>query len=249
MRKLAESASTTIAAMVGFSLGLAVRCRRKRRETPVVPDAKEIWLVRETLDRIVNGNFGEPDVLALLILLRRHAPRRSAVLEFADFVAHRTRDRGRTKDYLEKIRSALRGQPVSAPVRLPLFTVEQLQQSVNQIVRKLKLSPIDVETANRLLVCIICMLQTAEIETTFLGQHSTFTVGISSQHVVLSGQGTVPAGHVFAFDMLVATNNGYDPIFEMPNAPRVDMPMRYEGIAEASCVNGQFRIEQRTPKL
>ena len=57
-------------------------------------DAKERWLIEQTLVTLEAGTFSERDVLALLILLRRHAQPTSVIREFGDFVAHREKDRG-----------------------------------------------------------------------------------------------------------------------------------------------------------
>lgn len=57
-------------------------------------DAKEQFLIEQLTDTILSGPFSERDVLALLILLRRHAKQESVIREFGDFVAHREKDRG-----------------------------------------------------------------------------------------------------------------------------------------------------------
>jgi hypothetical protein len=58
-------------------------------------DAKEASLVADLHERVVNRLFHERDVLALLILLRDHAPKASPVRQLSDFIAHREKDRSR----------------------------------------------------------------------------------------------------------------------------------------------------------
>jgi hypothetical protein len=57
-------------------------------------DSKEKFLVDEPCRRITQQTFHERDVLAPLILLREHSTAESPVREFADFIAHREKDRG-----------------------------------------------------------------------------------------------------------------------------------------------------------
>ena len=66
-------------------------------------DAKEKVLVADLYKRIATRTFHERDVLALLILLREHAPKGSPVGELSDFVAHREKDRGSLKTYVHRI--------------------------------------------------------------------------------------------------------------------------------------------------
>ena len=66
-------------------------------------DAKEKFLVDELCRRIREQKFHERDVLALLILLRGHSAAESPVRELADFIAHREKERGALKKYVQHV--------------------------------------------------------------------------------------------------------------------------------------------------
>jgi len=66
-------------------------------------DPKEQALVSLVCERIRKTVYDEHDVLCFLILLRPYANAGRPVREFADFVAHRERDRGALHRYLQKL--------------------------------------------------------------------------------------------------------------------------------------------------
>jgi hypothetical protein len=65
-----------------------------------VVDSKEKALVKEIRGKIIRKKYDEIDILGLLVLLRGYSSEGSATFEFANFVAHRERDRGAIYDYL-----------------------------------------------------------------------------------------------------------------------------------------------------
>jgi hypothetical protein len=202
-------------------------------------DAKEFWIIQQLHSRISSGTFADLDVMSLLIVLRQHAMPNSSVREFGDFIAHRARDQGILKKYLRRVQLTLQGNvgPEDEPIRLPVFTVEEIQASLNGLFHKLGLAEIDSELANRITVCIITILQSVEVKTKLPIPVRGFAVGVSTSQIALLGHGTVPDGHVMSFPMLVARNS-YEPV---PNMP---MFMCLDRIVEASCSNGHFEIHQ-----
>jgi hypothetical protein len=68
-------------------------------------DAKEATLIKHYHEKLNTLTFNEKDIYALLILLRAHSQLGSPVFEFANFVAHRERDRGHIYDYLLSMKS------------------------------------------------------------------------------------------------------------------------------------------------
>ena len=68
-----------------------------------------IWMVRSNflLPTYTNGvrshTFDEREVLALLILLRPYSVAGAPVKELSDFVAHREKDRGSLKTYVQHV--------------------------------------------------------------------------------------------------------------------------------------------------
>lgn len=212
-------------------------------------DRKEQYLVERTLDRLRRGSFSERDVIALLILLRRHAQPRSAVREFGDFIAHREKDRGVLQEFLARVQRRLAGSEPSDidPPRLPVFTATEVEHALNDVLAALNFASIDGELANRIVVSTISILQDVQVQTDFGSAVQGFAVGISTQHIGLLGHGTLPPrGHVFSFPLLVARNNGYEFSLTLPNAPVVDQFMTATGLVETCCEGGRFSIAQKT---
>jgi hypothetical protein len=69
-------------------------------------DTKELALIKKRHGRITAGSFDEDDVFSLLVLLRPLASVGSPVYEFANFIAHREKDRDHIRDYLDRTNSS-----------------------------------------------------------------------------------------------------------------------------------------------
>lgn len=207
-------------------------------------DPKERWLIEHALVTVQSRYFSERDVLALLILLRRHAAPDSVVREFGDFVAHREKDRGVLQKYLRRVQLELRGQQPKreGPVVLPVYTADNVHMSFNAVLTEMDFEAVNAELGNRLTVCIISLLQSVQVDTKLSAQVRGFAVGMSSTHVALLGHGVTPAGHVFQFPLVVANNRDYERSLSMMH---VDFLMRCDRIVEAFCSGGEFWIEQR----
>jgi hypothetical protein len=216
----------------------------KRPKKPV-PDQKEQWLVGQACSTIAAGTFTERDVLTLLILLRRHAPLNSPIREFGDFVAHREKDRGILQEYVSRAQKALRGE-TGDTVNLPVFSVSEIGKALNDLLATFAVGPFDTERVNQIAVCIITLLQTVVVETPLGQELGGFGVAMSSDHIILMGRGTVPAGHVFEYPLLIAENHAYE--YSLAQH-QVDYPMRNDFIVQAYAVDGVFRCEQTRPML
>jgi hypothetical protein len=212
--------------------------------TPV-PDQKERWLIARARSTIASGTFTECDVLTLLILLRRHAPPKSPAREFGDFIAHREKDRGILQEYVDRAQKALRGETGSA-VSLPVFSVSEIGTSINDLLMSLDVEPFAGERVNQIVVCIITLLQTVIVRTPLGVNIGGFVVAMSSAHIILMGHGTVPAGHVFQYPLLIAENDGYE--YSLAKHP-VAYPMNADFIVHAYAESGTFRCEQTRPIL
>ena len=210
-----------------------------------VPDQKERWLIARVCSTIAGGNFTECDVLTLLILLRRHAPPNSPAREFGDFIAHREKDRGILREYVDRAQRALRGE-TGAAVSLPVFSVLEIGTAINDLLGSFDIEPFEGERVNQIAVCIITLLQTVVVRTPLGRQIGGFGVAMSSAHIVLMGHGTVPAGHIFQYPLLIAENHGYENSLAQNH---VAYPMNAEFIVSTYAENGIFRCEQTRPIL
>ncbi len=204
-------------------------------------DAKERWIIEKLHAKIIQGTYDEIDILAFLITLRESVRKGSLIREFGDFIAHRSRDRGILKEYLERLRHLLQNpmKSNSSIEEVAVYSVYDIQRSLNDLLASIGLSPFGEEIANQVTVCLISLLQFVKVRTKAASSVNSLVIGISSDFIALLGQGHVPAGHVIAFPMLVARNN-YLPL------PGVDTWMILDNfVTKAYSVGGQFRLEQR----
>jgi hypothetical protein len=122
-------------------------------------DAKEQCLVSQLYHRICAGHFYEPDVAALLILLRRHAEKYSPVNELSDFIAHREKDRGTLKTYMNDIVRYFRKETQRLSTN-PIHSATDFKYSLNAtLMAAFELSPLDSNLTNDILTCIMSLLQ------------------------------------------------------------------------------------------
>ena len=204
-------------------------------------DIKEKFLIEKMHSTICSGNFHELDVLTLLILLRPHVEKKSHIMEFSDFVAHRERDRGLLQEFLKCFQCVLCGNSNNLNVK-SVVTNKQIRDSFNEVFRKINLPEFSDELANQVTACIISLLQSVKI-TLPNSQTSNLAVGISSKHIELRGSGTVPAGHVVDLPILIAQNCLAD-ASSYPSSC-----MRPEYVIEAYSKNGRLNLEQRSYRV
>ena len=209
-------------------------------------DAKERWLIEKARATLEAGTFTELDVLGLLILLRGHAPLRSVVREFGDFVAHREKDRGILQTYLCHIQAVLKGGAVPdyQCAKPQEITSNEICTAFNELFASLGFGSIGAELGNRLAVCIITLLQSVRVLTSSNTLALGLVVQMSSFKIVLMGLGEVHAGHVVGFPMLIADNNGYEASLAIASPP-VESLLGGNFLVEAYCHDDIFRIEQR----
>jgi hypothetical protein len=70
-------------------------------------DAQERNMLTRLHSKITNYDFNQDDIYSLLMLLRNHCDRdikeHIPIVEFADFIAHRKKNKGVIKNFLENI--------------------------------------------------------------------------------------------------------------------------------------------------
>jgi len=217
-----------------------------------IMDSKAKWLTRQIHAQITSGNYNESDVFALIILLRELANEHKIqpIIQIADFVVHRNKDRGLYKDYRDFCQQILNGEQVTfKQEKLSLISVQDIQSSLNKAFTILDLLPIGLELANQITVCIISLFQSVRFVPNFIpsptktnDSTNSMVIGISSDKVALFCKGVVPPrGHIIAFPILVADNN-FEPL------PGVDGFMLLDRITVVYCVNGILHLDQRADK-
>lgn len=132
-------------------------------------DSKEFQLISHFYKKIIKGKSDERDIYSFLMLIREYSPKPSPVREFGDFIAHRERDRGKIKDYLDSaqdffykyandIPSSKNGYEVK-----PVFTMEEIYESFNITLKNIGFPNLDQISVRNIMLCIMSLLQNVAI--------------------------------------------------------------------------------------
>jgi DNA integrity scanning protein DisA with diadenylate cyclase activity len=153
-------------------------------------DAKENQLIDYYHNRIVNNVFNEKDVYMLLILLRRHANKKSPVFEFANFVAHREKDRGYIHEYVRDKKHILDrlGKINATLVIQPVFTLEDIKKSFNDVLKSLDKQELSEEVIRDMTLCTIVLLQDVRLVDKKNRSIGNLSIGINKETISLLGQ-------------------------------------------------------------
>lgn len=170
-------------------------------------DAKENQLIDYYHQRVVSNIFDETDIYMILILLRRHASKRSPVYEFSNFVAHREKDRGLIHEYiLDKKRffeRDIKGE--SRLVVNPVYSLTEVEKSFNGLLKDIYKPLFSSQTVQDIVFCIIILLQNVQLVNKKGKYIGTLTVGINRHEISLMGT------------ILISQMKINFPVLEIPN--------------------------------
>jgi hypothetical protein len=104
-------------------------------------------------------------VFSLLVLLRPLTSVGSAVYEFANFIAHREKDRGHIHAYLDRTKRLLDqlGKQSGVLEIKPVFSKAEISHSINQVLQHIGLPSFEESHIDQILVCIMSLLQEVRI--------------------------------------------------------------------------------------
>lgn len=122
-------------------------------------DAKERHIVSELHQRIQERTFHELDVFALLIVLRAHTEAKSPMRELGDFIAHREKDRGLLKAYIQRVTAPRRPGAQHYVEINGVTSRETFCESLNETLSVFDLAPFAQEHSDDILVCCMSILQ------------------------------------------------------------------------------------------
>lgn len=176
------------------------------RHSKNLGDGKELSLIRRYRDRIVSAHFDENDVFALLAALRPFAAKDTPVYEFANFVAHREKDRGFIRDYLLRTKNILNDLgKVDAVLEIkPVFARDEIAVSINDALGRAGLSGLSESQADQVIVCIMSLLQDVRIVDDKNGQVGRLIFGCTAGELELLGEVRIDCGVDVIFPVLVA---------------------------------------------
>jgi hypothetical protein len=198
-------------------------------------DAKEQFLVSQLYRRICARHFYEPDVAALLILLRRHAEKYSPVKELSDFIAHREKDRGTLKTYMNDLVRYFRKETQRVSTD-PIHSATDFKYSLNATLIAFNLSPLDSNLTNDVLTCIMSLLQDVRLMHDGIEISRLRLVRFRKNELWLAG--SIPPLKTGIVHAVMA------PVLIVPNtycsSQKTFGP--FPGLVEAKCKNGQLRL-------
>lgn len=202
-------------------------------------DAKEELVITDLYRRVKAYKFHERDALALLILLRPHCGSNSPVRELSDFVAHRDRDRGTLKTYMQDVlkycEAALANKTASVEIRA-VHSTAAFRDSINMTLGKFRLSPLSLEVTNDLLACVMSLLQ--EVQLFHMGlKIGQLTLGRFKKDLWLLGVITMPGPKKIPviFPALIVLNKYCSPGEENKLGA-------FSDLVEAKCTKGRLRL-------
>jgi hypothetical protein len=168
-------------------------------------------------------------------MLRNHVKADNVIREFGDFVAHREKDRGRLRDYINIVKKGL--ETGELPQNIPIAN-KHIQENMNAALRSLAFPELSEELANQFTICVISLLQSVQVQIkdrekiTPLKLH----VGVGRDKIWLIGEAFNPQGHLFYFPIMFGQNK------YIPDVDYDYPPMKMEQVVEAISVNKVFRL-------
>lgn len=153
-------------------------------------DSKEKQLIDYYYNKFINRCFNEKDVYSFLIILRQYAKKESPVYEFANFIAHREKDRGYIRDYLETTKYKINniGKIDTTIIIREVFSDIEISNSFNETLRKVNKDPMPLEIINDIIMCIISLLQDVRIVSRKNKPIGKLKIGLSKTKIFLIGE-------------------------------------------------------------
>lgn len=199
-------------------------------------DAKEHQLIGDLIQRICVRTFHERDILALLILLRAHAPEKSAIRELGDFVAHREKDRGILKTYMHQVvafaEASING--TSAQIKIEsVYSPRDFYESLNAVLAKFNIGKVSIDVADDVLACVMSVLQEVRLH------HNNTVIGRLAlcrfcKDLWLCGVVVIQPKQARLIVPALILTNRYTSL--------VDSIAPFNGLVEARCANGRLQL-------
>lgn len=158
-------------------------------------DAKERARLQSFHDKLDALTFDENVVALLLMALRPDARPGQPVYEFANFIAHRTRNRGVIFTHLDRLSTdPFFFAAQAAPIK-PVFTEREVHDSLNVEFARHGFPFITTAASAAVLLCIMSLLQRAVMEDRRGNQFAQLVITFSNRDVALLGEFTLLRDH------------------------------------------------------
>ena len=201
-------------------------------------DAKETYLVADLHQRISSCAFHERDILGLLILLREHAVDPSPVRELGDFVAHREKDRGALKKYVQHVAAYLEAAAKKTPAQVKIEFVHSsaaFRDSLNAVFGRVGFPPLSTDLSDDVLTCVMSLLQDVRL---FHNRNEIGRLGLGrfKEELWLCAAVVEPTKGVHVVFPALSVPNRYC------SAGDVQRLGAFSGLVEARCTEGRLRL-------
>jgi hypothetical protein len=178
-------------------------------------DKKEKSLIEYYVSKFLDNTFDEKDVYAFLILIRNQSKGIKCINELADFIAHRDKNKGFIKEYLQKTKYTLDnlGKINTVMEIKEVFTFKEIKNGINKVLVDCGFNKLSNEKINDFITCLISILQHVRIYDN-KKEIGRLYFAISKKQIILMGivkvvQDGVKKGEA-AFPVLTAKNNYID---------------------------------------
>jgi hypothetical protein len=124
-------------------------------------DIKEIEILNRIYKNIQDDLFDEDDIFLLYMLIREYADDKSPTKEIANFMAHRTRNKGFTYNNTKIFIDSVAKSEESGHIDLTEFNSyisEAIIESLNNVLEKIGYNPIYTQSDD-VCLCVISLLQ------------------------------------------------------------------------------------------
>ncbi|SHI09584.1 hypothetical protein SAMN02745196_02806 [Clostridium collagenovorans DSM 3089] len=206
-------------------------------------DDKEKQIIKDLCKKFIDRNYSESDVVSFLIMLRRHAKGIRSITELGDFIAHRDKEKGGVKDYLEKTKNVLDnlGQINTTLVIKEVFTFKEFRNGINRILQNNSISKLDDTIINDLMLFSMSIIQETTIRNKESDKLGILKFSISEAKIILLGEFEIENNNrkVKCSVPVLEVNNRY---INMNKMDKFDTPISFNKVIKVEAVSGEIKI-------
>jgi len=135
------------------------------RKESVTTDTKELQLLKTFHHKIEQNAFDEKDIYSFLNFIKKSAKKDTPTFELGDFIAQKEKYRGHINAYLLDVKTRI-DKSVKEKLALtiePVYSFDEIAQSINDIMALHKLSCFKDEVIYGIVLCIISLLHDVKL--------------------------------------------------------------------------------------
>jgi len=156
----------------------------------ITVDKKEIQLVNYYYNKFSERTFDEKDLYSFLRVVQEEASNNKVIKELTDFIVHREKVTGYTKDYLEECKEIINNlgkEKVRRKIE-NIFSFKEIRNGFNALFQQLGFEKLPLDIINDFILCIISLLQNVKIVSGSLNKEVGYlSFAASSKELFLMG--------------------------------------------------------------